>query len=151
DGEELAGGGDDMEMDDEDRPGTSGSSRCFLKSANEYTRASMHTGPPIQFNAPPPLNTQFIPLPTQSSGALPPPRPSVMDPRQARFFASQQQQQNYPSIPPPPGASPPPQQSQINQQQFFQQTNGGDHSTPNLSSPPMFNHPPPLIPRAPKF
>jgi len=74
-----------------------------------------------------------------------------MDPRQARFFASQQQQQNYPSIPPPPGASPPPQQSQINQQQFFNQTNGGDHSTPNLSSPPMFNHPPPLIPRAPKF
>ncbi|CAK5090232.1 unnamed protein product [Meloidogyne enterolobii] len=152
DGEELAGGGDDMEMDEEDKPGTSGSSRCFLKSANEYTRASMPTGPPIQFNAPPPLNTQFIPLPTQSSGALPPPRPSVMDPRQARFFASQQQQQNYPSIPPPPGASPPPQQqSQINQQQFFNQTNGGDHSTANLSSPPMFNHPPPLIPRTPKF
>jgi len=37
DGEELAEGGDDMEMDDEDKPGTSGSSRCFLKSANEYT------------------------------------------------------------------------------------------------------------------
>ncbi|KAL7074054.1 hypothetical protein ACQ4LE_006770 [Meloidogyne hapla] len=140
DGEELAGGGDDMEMDDEDRPGPS-SSRCFLKTANEYTRASIPVGP-IHSN-PAPLNTQFIPLPTPSGA----PRPSIMDPRQARFFA---QQQNFPSNPPPPGASPPPTTNQ-----YFQQTNGGgsELQQSNLSSPPMFNpiNPPPLIPRTPKF
>jgi hypothetical protein len=34
DGEELAGGGDDMEMDEEDKPGTS--AQCFLKPQKEY-------------------------------------------------------------------------------------------------------------------
>jgi hypothetical protein len=34
DGEELNGGGDDMEMDDEDKPGTS--RQCFLKPPKEY-------------------------------------------------------------------------------------------------------------------
>lgn len=37
-GEELHGGGDDMEMDDEDKPGPSA---CFLKPSKEYQAVSM--------------------------------------------------------------------------------------------------------------
>ncbi|KAF7634095.1 CID domain-containing protein [Meloidogyne graminicola] len=151
DGEELAGGGDDMEMDDEDRPGPS-SSRCFLKTANEYTRIS--TIPPIGHHISPsipPLNAQFIQLPVSTN--IPRSVQQLWIHVKQDFFQQQQQSsfQSSPSVPPPPGASPPPPT-------FFQQTNGSNieqqQTTHHLSSPPtIFNpiNPPPLIPRNSKF
>ena len=116
DGEELNGGGDDMEMDDEDKPGPSS---CFLKkeyiasipmpeSDPRLQRMGASFGQPHHFMAP----TNGPMSGTRTVGAT---APIVMDPRQARFFPPpqpvvQQQMHNMAAVMQPvaPGCSPPP-------------------------------------------